>query len=161
MDGTGPFSGLGLASLAVGFVLLFSILLSPHGWQWWLDAKAVHGNETNGIVLYSFNGQKWSVDDPHSQTRSGPRTVYVIAADPANAALVNTPTVVLDWSATVGPALVGIGLLWCGFVSRSRRRRRQHDAIEGSLDSFGKGLPSSVVQGIVSARDWQDRHHLG
>ena len=152
-DGTRPFSALGFAALALGLVMLMSILLSPHGWQWWLDAKAVHGQELDGVVHYSFNGQSWGVDDPHSQTGNGPRTVYVIAADPAHGALVNTPTVIIDWAIVGGPGIVGAGLLAFGFVRRSQIRQRQSQMHKAGYDTHGEGIPSTLVRAIVAARE--------
>ncbi len=131
---------------------LMSIVLTPHGWQWWLDAQSVHGHEQDGVVYYSFAGQNWTVDDPHSQ-RTGPRNVYVIAADPAHAALTNTSTVALDWTVTCGPALVGCGLLAIGFTRRSRLRGRQKANELNYNDAYGQGIPSELVRGIIAARD--------
>ncbi|HEX4863358.1 MAG TPA: hypothetical protein VFV02_04750 [Acidimicrobiales bacterium] len=148
LDGTGPFSGLALGFFVLGFVLLLSILLTPHGWQWWLDAKSVPGHEQDGIVSYSFKGQPWTIDDPGSAA-TGPRTVYVIAADPADGTLTNTSTVVLDWSVTSGPAAIGLGLLALGFRRRSRVRRRQL-ATDPSSSAYGQGIPSEVIRKIRS-----------
>jgi len=39
-----------LIFVVIGTAFVGSILLSPGGWQWWLDTKAVHGSEHDGIV---------------------------------------------------------------------------------------------------------------
>lgn len=148
-DGTGPYPGLAIGCFVVGFLLLLSILLSPHGWQWWLDAKAVQGHEQNGIVSYSFAGQTWTIDDSGSASASRPRTVYVIAADPAHGELTNTSTVILDWTATCAPAAVGVGLVAVGFRRRSRLRRRQLSSDPTSA-GHGQGIPSEVIKNITS-----------
>ena len=148
-DGTGPYSGLAIGSFGVGFLLLLSILLSPHGWQWWLDAKSVQGHEQDGIVSYSFSGQTWSIDDSGSASAPRTRTVYVIAADPAHGELTNTSTIILDWTATCGPAAVGVGLVALGFRRRSRVRRRQL-AADPTSAGYGQGIPSDVVRKFTS-----------
>jgi hypothetical protein len=117
-----------------------------------LDAKAVQGHEQDGIVSYSFAGQTWTIDDSGSASRTQPRTVYVIAADPAHGELTNTSTVILDWSATCGPVAVGAGLLALGFRRRSRVRRRQLSADPTSA-GFGQGIPSEVIRKITSENE--------
>ena len=149
LDGTGPLSGIGIVFLVVGPILLLSILLTPHGWQWWLDAKSVPGHEAQGIVYYTFEGQRWTIDDTGSATRTGPRTVYVIAADPADGALTNTPTVALDWSVTCGPIVAGLALLSLGFRRRSVVRRRSAESIP---TGYGSGIPSEVIRRITTQR---------
>jgi len=150
LDGTGPYSGLALAAFVVGVAMMLSILLSPNERQWWLDAHRVQGQEVGGAVVYSFHGQNGSVNDPRSDTRTGPRTVYVIAAAPLQGSLTNTPTVALDWTITAGPALIGVVLLAFGFVRRSQMRSRR--TVRDEIDRFGYGIPSEVVQRIVSDR---------
>jgi len=152
LDGTGPFSGLAVGAFTLGLLMLGSILLSPNGWQWWLDAKAVRGHEQDGIVSYSFEGQNWSIDDPHSLSRTGPRTVYVIAVDPGDGALVNTPTAILDWTLTTGPGVLGIGLVVIGFLRRSRTRHRQMSYDQDASDTYGHGIPSTVIHRTTPAR---------
>ena len=151
-DGTGPWSGLGGGALLLGFAMLLAVLLSPHGWQWWLDAHQVHGRELDGVVSYSFQGQEWSVDDSSSATRTGPRTVYVIAAAPGDGALTNTPNVILDWIAVGGPTVLGGALLSLGFIRRSRLRQRRVEVERSGSNPHGYAIPSNVIKEIVAER---------
>ncbi len=149
LDGTGPYTAGALAAFLVAFAFLGSILLTPHGWQWWLDAKTVPGHEQGGLVYYSYQGANYAIPDPHPHG-GGPRTVYLIAADPTSGKLKNTPTEVLDWAVTAGPAAIGVGLALAGFARRrSRRRPRLHVAD----DTFGMGLPSDVVRKLTAGRE--------
>lgn len=149
-DGTGPYSGIAGGTLVFGLAMLLAVLLSPHGWQWWLDTHQVRGRESDGIVAYSYGGQTWTIDDSKSPTRSGPRTVYVIAAAPNDGTLQNTPTVILDWTVIGGPGLIGAGLLAFGFVRRSQSRRRQVEAQRNGVDT--RLLHSFERDGIVPER---------
>jgi hypothetical protein len=152
-DGTGPYSGIALGAFLAGSAMLLAILLSPHGWQWWLDAHQVHGREQAGTVYYSFEGRNGTVDDVHSETRTGLRDVYVIAADPYHGALVNAPTVLLDWSVTAGPGVIGVVLLAYGFIRRSRIRNRQRAVELIGAEQHGYAIPTEVIRNIVSQRD--------
>lgn len=148
LDGTGPYTGFAAAALLVAVIFLGSILLTPHGWQWWVDAKTVPGHEEGGLVYYSFQGSRYTISDPDpNSTASGPRTVYVIAADPSSGRLSNDGTVILDWSLTAGPAAIGVGLAVTGFAKRRSRRRPRTPVAD---DTFGRGLPSEVVRHITA-----------
>ena len=149
LDGTGAFSWVAIACFALAPLLLLSILLTPHGWQWWLDAHQVSGSEQNGIVSYSYQGQNWTIDDSGSASRTGPRTVYVIAADPSAGALSNTSTVIVDWALVSGPVLIGAGVLALGLRRSGSRRRRSND--QEAL-GYGQGLPSELVRKITADR---------
>lgn len=151
-EGTGPYSGLAGGALLLGFAMLLAVLLSSNGWQWWLDAHQVHGRESDGVVSYSFKGQEWTVVDTKSATRSGPRTVYVIATAPGDGALTNTPTVVLDWILVGGPALVGGALLSLAFIRRSQLRQRRVEIERSGSDPQGGGIPSDLIKQILAGR---------
>ena len=151
-NGTGPYSGVAGGAFLLALAMLLAVLLSPHGWQWWLDAHAVHGHESGGVVTYSFDGQNWSVDDTRSLTRSGPRTVYVIAAAPYDGSLTNTPTVILDWALIAGPCSIGAGLLGLGFIRRSGTRRRQVEVDRGRMERHGHSIPSHLIREILAER---------
>lgn len=159
--GTGPYSGMAAAAFLLGLAMLFAVLLSPNGWQWWLDAHQVQGHESDGVVTYSYQAQNWTVDDSRSPTRSGPRTVYVIANAPYAGALVNTPTVILDWATVGGSGLLGAGLLALGFIRRSGMRRRQLEVEQGGFSPHGYAIPTSVIRGIVAERERDDRRRTG
>ena len=143
LSGTTPFSVIGLVFGVAASAFVASILLSPGGWQWWLDTKTVHGMERDGIVYYSYRGGNYTVDDQGSD-RTGPRTVYLIPSQPSNAVLSETPTQVLDLGLTGGLYLVGCGFVAAGFL---RRRRTMHDDRRGS---FGRGLDHATIERLLA-----------
>jgi hypothetical protein len=148
--GAGAFPWIGLAFAVVGILFLASILMSPGGWQWWMDAKAVHGNEQSGVIYYSYRGVSYSVVDPNS-TGSSPRTVYVVASDPGNADLHSaTATVVLDWTITGGPLIVGASFLAFGFLRRTSTSRMRRGVGDRPGQSFGDGLDSETVERLLA-----------
>jgi hypothetical protein len=148
-DGTGPLSGLGVASWMVGLVMLIAILLSPNGWGWWMDVHSVQGREINGLVFYTINGANYSVNDPQSFPGGRPhqRTVYYLSSQPSNGSLHNTGNEVIDWGLTAGPGVAGAILLATGFATRARRNRLAKS--RHVHDSFGQGIPSETIKAIV------------
>jgi hypothetical protein len=159
-DGTGGFSGFALGLWLLAAAMLGGILLSPHGWQWWMDVHSVQGHEKDGLVYYSVRGANYSLNDPHSFSGSTPttRTVYFLASDPGSGSLHNTLNQVIDWGSTVGPAAIGSALLVTGFVQRSRRRRAA--AARDLTESFGYGISSETVRSIL-ARNSHNRPQHG
>jgi len=148
-DGTGPYTGLAVACWLVGVVMLSAILMSPNGWQWWMDVHSVTGQEQDGLVYYSVNGARHSINDPNSFAGSRPaeRTVYYLASDPGAGSLHNTANEALDWGITAGPGALGLALLARGFI---KRRRIRETAQEADLpDSYGHGIPSETIKAIV------------
>lgn len=131
--GTGGLPWAGFVFAILGTVFLVLILLSPGGWQWWMDVKVVHGQERGGVVFYSYRGQSYTADDLDSQ-RSGPRLVYVIPSDPSNGALKARANQIFDWSITAGPYLVAIVFVAAGFVHKKRIRPRD---LTGTADTAG------------------------
>ena len=125
-EGTGLFGGFALTLWVIGLALFGSILISPHGWQWWMDVRSVQGHEQDGIVYYSVGGAHQTIADQNSD-RSGPATVYFLASDPSDGSLHNTANQVIDWSATTGPVAVGTALMVAGLVKRRRRRLARAD----------------------------------
>jgi hypothetical protein len=149
-NGTGAFPWIGLAFGVVGLAFFASILLTPGGWQWWMDAKAVQGTEQNGIISYSYRGATNSIDDPNS-FRTGNRTVYLLPSDPSNAELHNAGNVILDWGTTGGPLLLGTGFVIAGFIRKNHNsRRRRRVAVNSSAASFGAGLDSETVRRLIA-----------
>jgi hypothetical protein len=144
-SGTTPCSAVAVVFALVGVAFLGSVLLSPGGWQWWLDAKAVHGTERDGIVFYSYGGTSYTVDDVGS-SRNGPRTVYVIPSEPSNAALEEAPTQFLDWGMTAVPLVLAAGLVVVGLAKKrtaDRERRRQ------APGAFGAGLGRGTLDRLL------------
>jgi hypothetical protein len=144
-SGTTPYSGVGVIFAVLGTVFVASILLSPGGWEWWLDARAVHGTETGGVVSYSYGGRTYSLDHAGSNG-GGPRTVYLIPSDPAHGTLSETPTLLLDWGLTAGPYALAVALVAFGVA---KRRRRDRELREGDLDSFGRGLGRATLDRLL------------
>ena len=151
-NGTGAFPWIGLAFGVVGLAFFASILLTPGGWQWWMDAQAVQGTEQNGIISYSYRGTTNSIDDPNS-FRTGNRTVYLIPSDPSNAELHNAGNLILDWGTTGGPLLLGTGFVIAGFIRKNQNsRKRRQAAGNSSAASFGMGLDSETVRRLIEGQ---------
>jgi hypothetical protein len=149
LDGTGPLSGLGIACWIVGLAMLLSIILTPNGWGWWMNFQSVKGREIGGLVYYSVNGMKFSVDDLGAPPGSPPhpRTVYYLRSDPSTGSLHVAANEAVDWGSTAGPGLSGAILISAGFARRARHRElaRSRD----SHDSFGQGIPSGTVRALL------------
>jgi hypothetical protein len=143
------FPGIGLGFLVLGLVLLVSILLTPDGWEWWLNAKTVPGHEQDGIVYYSYRGTNYAVNDPDS-LRTGPHPVYLISSKPYAAELTETGTRVFDWAVTGGPVLVAAGFVAWGFRRRSQMNRRNTVGANDSQAPFGGGLDSPTVRRLIA-----------
>jgi hypothetical protein len=143
------FSGIGLGFLVLGLVFLVSILLTPDGWQWWLNAKTVHGHEQDGIVYYSYRGTNYTVNDPNS-LRTGTHPVYLISSKPYAPQLTETGTQVFDWTVTGGPVLVAAGFVAWGFRRRSQMNRRNTIDAKDSQATFGGGLDSPTVRRLIA-----------
>jgi hypothetical protein len=150
-EGTGAFPWIGLGFLVVSVLFLMSILLTPDGWQWWLNAKTVHGSEQDGIVYYTYGGTNYAVNDPDS-LGTGPRVVYLISSKPWAGALTDTGNRVLDWTVTGGPVLVATGFVAWGFRRRSHINRRRTDANHPEA-TFGEGLDSGVVRRLIAEQN--------
>ena len=120
-------------------IMLLTILLSPGEEQWWLHVQTVQGTEHAGVVSYSYRNQIYTLPDPSSVTRTGRRTVYLTANDPADARLTDWAKLATDWAVTGGPAVVGLFLVALGVVRRYQVRGHQRDAAENP-DGFGRGI---------------------
>ena len=150
MGGTGGLPWVGLAVAVAGTFFLGSILVTPGEWQWWLQAKAVHGNEVHGIVTYTYHGVAYTIDDLQS-ARSGPRTVYLVPSNPANGeATGHTENQIVDWSSTLG-AYVAAGLFVAGGFVRKRRLDSKLAAARGDTprETFGQGLDPDVMTQLL------------
>jgi hypothetical protein len=124
---TGPYTGLAVALFVLGVLFIYVAVTNGDKLVW--TEIPVHGSQRDGIVYYSFQGTEYSLDNAH-ETSSHPATVYVDAAHPYRATLVNPLFSKLIDVVTVGvplaaaAALVPIGLL--RKRSRARRRRIRH-----------------------------------
>ncbi len=147
--GTAPWSALGVIFIVIGALFFVSIILSPKGWEWWMHSQAIHGMERDGIIYYTYRGENYSIDDPSSM-RTGPRTVWVIPSDPADAAVHGAPTIVLDWLVTLGPAATGVVCFGVGFAMK-RRKTRENEAF--AQDGFGCGLGATLDQVVDEEHD--------
>ena len=143
--GTGGSSWAAFVFAILGTVFLVLILLSPGGWQWWMEVKTIHGQERDGVVFYSYRGQSYTADDLDSQ-RSGPRLVYVIPSDPSNGALKTRANQIFDWSITAGPYLVAVGLVAAGLV----HKRRNQKVASGLSEGFGTGLDEDTIHRLLA-----------
>jgi len=147
--GTGGLPWAGFVFAVVGVVFLVLLLLSPDGWQWWMDVKTVHGQEQSGVVSYSYRGLHYTVDDVGS-LRSGPRLVYLIPSDPADGALKVRANQIFDWSITAGPLLIAVAFVSAGFVHKSRNRRRLDAARSSSQGAYGLGLDEETIRRLLA-----------
>jgi hypothetical protein len=147
--GTGGLPWVGFVFAVVGVVFFVLILLSPGGWQWWMDVKAVHAQEQNGIVSYSYQGRNYTIDDVGS-LRTGPRLVYLIPSNPADGALKVRANQIFDWSITAGPLLIALAFVGAGFVHKSRGRRQLEEARSSSGGSFGLGLDEDTLRRLLA-----------
>lgn len=131
-----------------GLAMFVGLLMSPNGWAWWMDVHSVQGREMDGLVYYSVNGVKLTLNDPQSFAGSKPRerTVYFLSSDPADGALSNTGNQLLDWGLTAGPGAIGLVLLAAGFAKRQRRNR---PGVDESAQSFGHGIPSEMIRALT------------
>lgn len=142
-EGTGLYGGFALTLWVIGLAMFGSILISPHGWQWWMDVRSVQGHEQDGIVYYTVGGVHQTVADQGSD-RSGPATVYFLASDPSDGMLHNTATQVIDWGATTGPVTLGTALMVAGLVKRRKRRlARANDPLLRSPPRWLDGIKDS------------------
>jgi len=112
-------------------------------------------------VSYSYQGQNYNVDDPDS-TRTGPRTVYIVASDPSDGELHARVNQVIDWTITAGPYSVGTVFVAAGFAHKKRNRRRsvraESDPSEGS---YGQGLDEETVQRLLAQQKGDGRFGRG
>lgn len=148
--GTGGFPIAAAGMALVGTVFLIAILASPGSWEWH-SAKHVRGSEENGVVYYSYGGQRYSVDDVNS-FRSGPRDVWLDPSNPSDAVLQVAVAKASDWALTAGPYTAAVVLLGAGFWRRHRIRRDKAERAEGGGDGFGDGLDSDTVRRLMEDR---------
>jgi hypothetical protein len=154
--GTGGLPWAGFVFAVVGVVFLILILLSPDGWQWWMDVKTVHAQEQNGIVSYSYRGHDYTIDDIGS-LRSGPRVVYLIPSDPADGALKTRFNRTFDWSITAGPLLIAVVFVSAGFVHKGLNRRRLDAARSSSEGSYGLGLDEDTIRRLLAQQKKEEQ----
>lgn len=152
--GTGGFAVAAAGMAFVGTVFLIAILSSPGSWEWW-SAKHVRGSEQNGVVYYSYRGQRYSIDDADS-FRSGPRDVWLDASNPSDAVLHVTVAKASDWALTAGPYTVGLAFLGAGFWRRRRIRHERAQRAAEREDGFGDGLDSGTVRRLIDKRGAPD-----
>lgn len=152
LDGTGPYSGFAVGCWLLGLVWFIAILMSTNGVDWWLNVQTARGHELDGLVYYSVDGSRYTVDDPQAFAGSGSRwrAVYYLASQPADGVLHNTATEALDWGGTAGPGAIGLALFGIGFVRRKQRSLRARTADPSG--SFGHGIPDQTIKEIL-ARD--------
>lgn len=149
LRGGGGLTVLAAALYLFSLLFLGSILLTPHGWSWWVDHRVVAGREQGGIVTYTFSGQQYSVDDAGSQ-RTGPRNVYVIPSDPGDGRVDLAGTLVVDWTLTVGLFAVGTACLGAGVVRfRLRQHRRLSDPRPWS-ETYGDGIDRDTIAHLLA-----------
>ncbi len=159
--GTGGLPWVGFVFALLGTLLFFSILMSAGGWQWWMDVKALPASEHSGVVFYSYQGHSYSVDDPNS-TRTGPRTVYIIASDPSDGELHARVNQIFDWTITAGPYLVATVFVAAGFARKNRNRRRLVRAQEDPTQvSYGTGLDDETTQRLLAQQRADGRLRRG
>jgi hypothetical protein len=146
------FPVIGLGFLVLGVLFLLSILLSPDGWQWWLNAKTLHGREQDGIVYYSYRGMNYAVNDPDS-LRQGSHLVYLIPSKPYAGELNETGNRVFDWAVTGGPVFVAAGFVAWGFRRRTQINRRKTTDGKDSEGTFGEGLDRTTVRRLIAEQN--------
>jgi hypothetical protein len=144
--GTGGLSWAALVFVILGTLFIVLILLSPGGWQWWMDVNTVHGQERDGVVFYSYRGQSYTADDLDSQ-RSGPRLVFLVPSDPSDGALKVRANQIFDWSITAGPYAVAVAFVAAGFV---HKRRNQKAASSLSAGGYGSGLDEDTIHRLLA-----------
>lgn len=149
-DGTGPYSGLAIASWGIGLIWFLTIVMSAGGLDWWVNVHSVQGREQDGLVYYSVDGTKYTANDPQAYpgSKPQPRTVYYLPSQPSDGTLHNTADQVLDWGLTAGPGALGLGLFMVGWAKRYNRSRRT--TASDRPGSFGHGLPPETVRALLA-----------
>lgn len=151
-DGAGPASAIGVALVALGTIFVFVVLSSPGAWQWF-GARAVAGQESGGVVTYTYQGHNYSLDDVRAFGGSGAKTVYLNPANPTEATLGVTVAEVSYTAFVALPYLMGVGFLTFAFVRRRRIRKRSKDWEEyGPLRPYGSGIDSETVKRLIARR---------
>jgi hypothetical protein len=128
------FDGLGYTVAAACGCLLFALVAfvavrqSPDEVLLWTGTKVV-GAEQHGVIFYSWNDRRYSIQAPHYSRDSTPLdvskprvTLYVDPANPAHAVTDSTGTRVADGAFVVGPLALGGLILGIGVL----RRRTVH-----------------------------------
>jgi hypothetical protein len=113
---TRPSTGVAIALMAVGLLFAVVEVQSPSRLYWTGDA--VGGTNTGGIVFYTVQGERYTVDDPGPvPAHDTAVTVYVNPDDPSEA-LLSGPTRWVDAAAVGGWFVAALVLL---FVAALRR----------------------------------------
>jgi len=146
---TGPFSGIAIAFLVLGGAFLLAAMWSPSALLW--TGQAVPGTSRNGLVIYSYRGQNYSVDDLTASALHQ-TTVYLDPGNPSDAMLNDPVNRAIDVATVGGPVALAVVLLGFGF--RRRWQRGRIVAPAGSEDSFGRGLGQDTIDWVRDRQRW-------
>jgi hypothetical protein len=135
-DGAGWYLAIAGALFVVALIGVFGSL-QVDGLMW--TGTRVAGTERHGIVYYAWQGQSYTVDDPHSTGSAAQVNVYLSPANPAGAILDNPADRLLTEVMVIGPVAIGTGLVILGGTRKYRWERRNRK--RGTADWWMTRIP--------------------
>lgn len=131
---TGAFFWLSLVCALLGTIYLTGLLSSTAGLLW--TGQAVHATETDGLIVYSYNGKSFTIDDTGSY-RTGPLTVYVDTGNPKNATVDRMVPRISEAFFVVAPYTASVAFGIFGLVRWRRRRLELAEGKTRGVHGFG------------------------
>ena len=135
-DGAGWYLAIAGALLVVALIGVFGSL-QVDGLMW--TGQQVTGTERNGIVYYTWQGQSYTVDDPHSTGSAAKVSVYLSPANPAGAILDNPTDRLITEIMVIGPVAIATALVVLGGTRNYRWARRNRK--RGTADWWMTRIP--------------------
>lgn len=150
--GVGIFAAVAGVLCAIGVLAVLLELQSPSLVMW--TGIKVRGTTQSGLTYYSYQGQNYSIDNPHAAANDPsevPTTVWLSQSDPTDSTktyIENVYTRWIDFGFVTGWFFAAAVLLAAGFI---RRHLRLHRRVQ-SMGQFGAGLSDDVVRRLLTER---------
>jgi hypothetical protein len=143
-DGLGWPTGIAVVLIVFSVLTLLLISQSSFDRLQWTGARVI-GNEQQGLVFYTYKGQRNSLDvkgfatNPHY-------VVYVDRSDPSTAEADSRGTRGLDAGFVLGPLVLAAVSMSLGVTRRRRQRRGDRSGGTDRNSGFGQGLDDDFVK---------------